>query len=132
MIEGVATFLCRIMSKIIAEFEPRFGGVLDAFIGTSLVVAGNRNCSILYRPVVVLTNIFLKIKSTIAACDYSGGYFNPVLATSLKLNCRGNTVAEHFVVYWVGSIGGSVVSWWVYPFVKENLFSKTSTDKKQK
>jgi hypothetical protein len=43
MIEGVATFLCRIMSKIIAEIEPRFGGVLDAFIGTSLVVAGNRD-----------------------------------------------------------------------------------------
>ncbi|EFX67799.1 aquaporin-11-like [Daphnia pulex] len=103
LIEGVATFLCRIVSKLIAEIEPRFGGVLDAFIGTSLVVA---------------------------ACDYSGGYFNPVLATSLKLNCRGNTVAEHFVVYWIGSIAGSVVSWRVYPFIKENLFPKPSTNKK--
>jgi hypothetical protein len=43
LIEGVATFLCRIVSKLIAEIEPRFGGVLDAFIGTSLVVAGNIN-----------------------------------------------------------------------------------------
>lgn len=40
LIEGVATFLCRIVSKSIAELEPRFGGVIDAFIGTSLVVAG--------------------------------------------------------------------------------------------
>ena len=39
-IEGVATFLCRVVSKKIAEIEPRFGGVLDAAIGTSLVIAG--------------------------------------------------------------------------------------------
>jgi aquaporin related protein len=48
------------------------------------------------------------------ACDYSGGYFNPVLATSLKLNCPGNTLSEHFIVYWLGSIAGSVASWWLY------------------
>lgn len=40
VIEGVATFLCRVVSKKIAEIEPRFGGVLDAAIGTSLVIAG--------------------------------------------------------------------------------------------
>jgi len=49
-----------------------------------------------------------------SACDYSGGYFNPVLATSLKLNCPGNTLSEHFIVYWFGSIAGSVASWWLY------------------
>jgi len=40
LIEGVATFLCRIVSKSIGELEPRFGGTMDAFIGTALVVAG--------------------------------------------------------------------------------------------
>ena len=42
LIEGSATFLCRIVSRMISEVEPRFGGALDALIGTSLVVAGNR------------------------------------------------------------------------------------------
>ena len=117
------------MSKTIAEFEPRFGGVIDAFIGTSLVVAGNWNRKILTGSNLNNLNIS---KMNYAACDYSGGYFNPVLATSLKLNCRGNTFAEHFVVYWIGSIAGSVVSWWLYPFVKEQIFLKQSTEKKEK
>ncbi|XP_057366183.1 aquaporin-11-like [Daphnia carinata] len=103
LVEGVATFLCRIVSRTIAELEPRFGTALDAFVGTSLVVA---------------------------ACDYSGGYFNPVLATSLKLNCRGNTFAEHFIVYWIGSIAGSFLSWWTYPIVQGSLFPRQAINKK--
>ena len=39
-IECAATFLCRVVSRAIGEIEPRFGGALDALIGTSLVVAG--------------------------------------------------------------------------------------------
>ncbi len=109
------------VSKTISELEPRFGGALDAFIGTSLVVAGN------YIPVFSIKILKLYTKR-ITACDYSGGYFNPVLATSLKLNCPGNTLMEHFVVYWVGSIVGSVASWWVYPLIQKTLI--VSTDKK--
>lgn len=33
--------LCRLTSKMIAAVEPKFGGSIDAFIGTSMVVAGN-------------------------------------------------------------------------------------------
>lgn len=39
-IEGVATLLCRLASKTIAELEPKHSSVIDSFIGTSLVVAG--------------------------------------------------------------------------------------------
>ena len=48
------------------------------------------------------------------AFDYSGGYFNPVLATSLKLGCRGNTTVEHVIVYWVGASLGAVASVYLY------------------
>ncbi len=34
----------------------------------------------------------------VAAFDYSGGYYNPVLATSLKFGCRGHTNVEHVIV----------------------------------
>lgn len=40
VIEGVATLLCRIGSKAIAEKNPKFASLLDSFIGTLLVVAG--------------------------------------------------------------------------------------------
>ena len=40
LIEGAATFLCRIVSRMISEIEPRFGGAIDALVGTSLVLAG--------------------------------------------------------------------------------------------
>ncbi|XP_017040802.1 aquaporin-11 [Drosophila ficusphila] len=82
-IEGVATLLCRLASKTISEKEPRFGSYIDSFIGTSLVVA---------------------------AFNFSGGYFNPVLATALKWGCRGHTHLEHIIVYWIGACAGAVLS----------------------
>lgn len=62
------------------------------------------------------------------AFDYSGGYFNPVLATSLKYGCEGNTFAEHAIVYWIGACAGAVLSIYLYkmPFVKNMLQGKGS------
>jgi len=104
LIEGAATFLCRIVSRMISEIEPRFGGAIDALVGTSLVLA---------------------------AFDHSGGYFNPVLATSLKLHCRGHTDMEHFIVYWIGATAGSVVSWLIYkPLISGSLLAKLREEPK--
>lgn len=44
------------------------------------------------------------------AFNYSGGYFNPVLATSLKWGCRGHTNIEHIIVYWLGACVGALAS----------------------
>lgn len=46
----------------------------------------------------------------VSAFNFSGGYFNPALATSLKYGCKGNTFVEHMVVYWLGASVGSVFS----------------------
>ncbi|XP_058129458.1 aquaporin-11 isoform X2 [Anopheles coustani] len=88
-IEGFATLCCRLASKVISEKDARFGAFIDSFIGTSLVVAA----------------IFM-----VAAFNYSGGYFNPVLATALKWGCAGNSALEHIIVYWIGSCVGAVLS----------------------
>ena len=56
-VEGVATMLCRLTSKLLSDNEPQFANAIDSFVATALVVA---------------------------AFDYSGGYYNPVLATGLK------------------------------------------------
>ncbi|XP_031764638.1 aquaporin-11 isoform X5 [Galleria mellonella] len=87
VVEGVATCLCRLASKSLGDLNPRFATAIDSFIGTSLVVA---------------------------AFDYSGGYFNPVLATSLKAGCEGHTLLEHAVVYWIGACAGSILSVYMY------------------
>jgi aquaporin rerated protein, invertebrate len=41
LIEGIATLLCRLASKTLSEKSPKHATILDSFIGTSLVVAGN-------------------------------------------------------------------------------------------
>ena len=40
VIEGFATFVCRLTSKSISARNLKFGGVIDSFIGISLVVPG--------------------------------------------------------------------------------------------
>jgi aquaporin related protein len=63
-----------------------------------------------------------------AAFSTSGGYLNPVLATSLKFGCRGHTPMEHFVVYWIGSSLGSLASVYVWPHVEEALAEKPKAE----
>lgn len=116
VIEGFATCLCQIAGKAIADLEPKHGDVIGSFVGTSLVVAGT------VHPVSILSfYASLNTKKekqfnleSFSAFDYTGGYFNPVLATSLKFGCKGNTFTEHVVVYWVGACLGSVLSVFLY------------------
>ncbi|XP_034477424.1 aquaporin-11 [Drosophila innubila] len=98
-IEGVATLLCRLASKTLSLKEPKFSSYIDSFIGTSLVVA---------------------------AFNFSGGYFNPVLATALKWGCRGHSNLEHIIVYWIGACLGALLSVPVFkiPIVKRFLLGE--------
>ncbi|XP_028136839.2 aquaporin-11 [Diabrotica virgifera virgifera] len=90
IIEAGATCLCRIVSRILSESDAKLGNYFDAFFGTMMVVA---------------------------AFNFSGGYFNPALATSLKLGCDGNTFVEHVIVYWFGAIAGAILSIFLYKSV---------------
>lgn len=46
----------------------------------------------------------------LTAFNFSGGYFNPVLATALKWGCRGHSNLEHIIVYWIGACLGAMLS----------------------
>ncbi|XP_068913262.1 aquaporin-11 isoform X1 [Tenebrio molitor] len=83
IIEATGTCLCRLTSKFLSDTNAKFANILDAFFATMMVVA---------------------------AFNFSGGYYNPALATSLKLGCEGNTFVEHLIVYWIGATIGSVLS----------------------
>jgi aquaporin related protein len=127
-IEGIATLLCRLASKTLSEKGPKYAQILDSFIGTSLVVAGNEKSFIqrfkfkfkvkslkvlkhhmMYFMFLSIILSFLLI-SSFEAFNYSGGYFNPVLSTSLKWGCAGHTEIEHVIVYWIGACAGAIVS----------------------
>lgn len=64
----------------------------------------------------------------ISAFNYSGGYFNPALATGLKLGCAGHSTTQFGLVYWLGPIAGAVASVFLYrgPFV-QGLVRKLSS-----
>ncbi|KAK3884157.1 hypothetical protein Pcinc_011558 [Petrolisthes cinctipes] len=71
-------------------------------------------------------NSFFTVSMVLLAFDYSGGYFNPVLATGLKWSCHGHTNTEHILVYWAGSILGSMLSLrlWSLPSISINLVDR--------
>ncbi|KAL3273601.1 hypothetical protein HHI36_015033 [Cryptolaemus montrouzieri] len=102
-IEAVGTCLCRLIARALSHTENRFASFINAVSSTIIVVA---------------------------AFDTTGGYFNPALATSLKLGCDGNTFMEHFVTYWVGAIIGSIAAFYIFKSQKvqdylDNIKPKT-------
>ncbi|XP_015789581.1 aquaporin-11 [Tetranychus urticae] len=55
-------------------------------------------------------NSMVTVTLVLAALDTSGGFFNPILASALTLNCEGNDFLEHFLVYWVGALLGGLLA----------------------
>ena len=98
LVEGVAVLLCRLVARALSDRQHRFAAAIDSFCGTSLVVAG---------------------------FNYSGGYYNPMLASALKLGCRGHTVAEHLAVYWGAATVGALASTQLYPLLRPTLTGRT-------
>lgn len=98
LIEALLTCACRLCSRTLGELQPKFASAIDSFFTTAMVIL---------------------------AFNYSGGYFNPVLATGLKWSCRGHTHAEHIVVYWAGSILGAMLSLrvWTTPSLKNAILA---------
>ncbi|XP_077287846.1 aquaporin isoform X1 [Arctopsyche grandis] len=137
IVEGIATCICRLSSKSLGDLSPKFATAIDSFIGTSLVVAGVlfRNTEYIFTYLDRSTSsdlsvsVLCKVKLG-KAFDYSGGYFNPVLATSLKYGCDGNTIIEHGVVYWVGACAGALLSIYLYkmPFVQKFIHGSSDTN----
>jgi aquaporin rerated protein, invertebrate len=112
VVEGIATLLCRLASKTLSEKSPKYTTILDSFIGTSLVVAGKQTSSLIQLRHHHITWLMILLTSFFyfEAFNYSGGYFNPVLSTSLKWGCSGHTDIDHVVVYWLGACGGALLS----------------------
>ncbi|KAG8198046.1 hypothetical protein JTE90_001880 [Oedothorax gibbosus] len=81
-IEGLITLISRLVALQSVHWLPEVSILINAVVSTVLVLA---------------------------ATSTTGGFFNPVLATALTLGCKGNTLVEHIVVYWVGSLVGGFI-----------------------
>ena len=63
---------------------------------------------------------------------YSGGMFNPMLASVLLGGCKGNTILEHITIYWVGSTVGALGAFFIYPKIKGMAYPSKEADGKKK
>lgn len=52
------------------------------------------------------------------ALNTTGGYFNPIMASALTLNCKGNTLIEHLIVYWIGALTGGFIAKLMYTLIR--------------
>ena len=62
---------------------------------------------------------------------FSGGMFNPMLATVLLGGCKGNTTIEHIAIYWIGASVGAILAYFAYPRVKQMVYSSSQNEVKQ-
>ncbi|CAG0923999.1 unnamed protein product [Notodromas monacha] len=82
LVEGAGTMACVLFSLYInSKASWKISAPLDALVSSILVCF---------------------------ALNYTGGYYNPVLATSLKLGCDNDDYVDHLAVYWLASSLGCI------------------------
>lgn len=62
------------------------------------------------RRAVSLTISLANSLLVVLALDLSGGYFNPILASSLEFNCEGIHTYQHAIVFWMGPLVGHLIA----------------------
>lgn len=75
-------------------------------------------CSFTFFFILILIQMDI---SLFTAFNYSGGYFNPILATALKWGCSGYSNIDHIIVYWIGACSGAILS---VPLYKYDVIKK--------
>jgi len=106
-----------------------YGAIMEAFISfiSRIVALETTSC---VQSISAVANSVTTVALCIFALDSSGGFFNPILASALTLNCKGNNFVEHFFVYWAGSLVGGVVARTLHLIVhrKATLVAKEKDD----
>ena len=65
--------------------------------------------------------------------NFSGGMFNPMLATVLLGGCKGNSTVEHVIIYWIGASFGAILAYFMFPKIKQMAYpSSEKTIKESK
>lgn len=65
---------------------------------------------LLGQRLVSLVSSFICTTLVVLTLQLSGGYFNPMLASSLEYGCQGIQVHQHAAVFWLGPLLGHVMA----------------------
>ena len=66
-----------------------------------------------------------------SALMYSGGVYNPMLATVLLGGCKGHDWTDHFLIYWIGSTAGALFGAFLYPLIHAKMYAITEETTKK-
>ncbi|CAG0881355.1 unnamed protein product [Cyprideis torosa] len=70
----------------------------------------------------------LIVATVLLGIEYTGGYYNPILASAKTFGCRGTTYGEHLFVYWVSSAVGYFVAESLYEICRPRLPKKLRSE----
>lgn len=116
LVECVATCMCRVVSRMLGDLNPRFSTVIDAFVGTSLVVAGRR--MFLYSSYIL--SIFFTTWKDGRVCivdPWYTMYFSFQLHRRLLQSCTGDFFKIRLSGNLVSGARDGLLDWsvhWVY------------------
>lgn len=63
-----------------------------------------------WRRLIHSMSSFVSTLLVVLSLELSGGYFNPVLASSLEYGCKGIEFYQHVAVFWLGPLLGHVLA----------------------
>jgi hypothetical protein len=85
------------------------GAIVEAIITFISRIIALESSSWSTKPAAII-NSLTTVSLCILALDSSGGFFNPILASALTLNCQGNSLIEHIFVYWLAALSGGMIA----------------------
>jgi len=112
--------------------------VASEFLGTAALIVGpqlaveNRwlaNNDPRYLAAVISAQV---VGIVLLALDFSGGLFNPMLASVLFGGCQGQEWWQHVLVYWFGATAGAVAGAKVYPYIRNVVYPALNVDEAKK
>ena len=106
----------------LANNDPKYSTMINATIicvaiHSALSLSGNIKIELW-----ILSNFERRI-SNFFFVNFSGGMYNPMLATVLFGGCKGHEWTDHVLIYWIGSTFGALVASYIYPTIQKRIYS---------
>lgn len=76
--------------------------------------------------IISMTSSFICTVLVVLALELSGGYFNPVLASSLEYGCKGINFYQHAIVFWIGPLLGHIMARGLFKRIKSSAVQVSS------
>ena len=104
-------------------------GIIGALVYDTITCQSN-----ISRHVRIQITTLTTVAAVLLAFNYTGGFFQPLLASMRTFGCVGYfrpeiSIYDHVLVYWIGPTFGAILVTFLYPTIKENSFVSSCTKK---